>query len=225
MKFKLGQQVKVIKYSPENRGNEVGTIGTITRVFEGYDLPYQLDEFLVQADYELELVSDKLLNIKLKMLTASATVPTYATPGSACMDLSASENRIVLPGETMAIPTGLAMEIPEGFKLVIYPRSGISLRTPLRIANSIGICDEDYRNEIKVLLWNASEKIGKCAGVYSLDNELLKGSLDCSKEYLIRKGDRIAQCEVVPVVRAEFTIVSELSVTERTGGFGSSGLR
>ena len=127
------------------------------------------------------------------------------------------------------VSTGLAFQIPEGYQMKIHPRSGISLKTPLRIANAPGCVDSDYRGELKVLLWNTSyehktpwqpeEKI-EWNGMGTLDNpKKFQGVVS------IRKGDRIAQAEIVPVICASFILTDSLSTTERTGGFGSTGTR
>lgn len=171
------------------------------------------------------------MNVKIKRLHPDAFTPRYARHGDAGFDLYSTEDVIIEPGETKLIPTGLAFEIPPGFEMQIRPRSGISLKTKLRVANSPGTIDSGYRGEVKVMF----ENIG-CDEIYrdgrriryvrninengvKIDEYVLDGS------YIIRKGDRIAQGVIAPVIRTEFEEVSVLSETERgVCGFGSTGI-
>jgi dUTP pyrophosphatase len=166
--------------------------------------------------------------VKIKLLTNTAKVPEYKTAGSACFDLVADEDIFIYPQSTVAIKTGLAMEIPEGFKVSVLPRSGMSLKTHLEVI--IGTIDSDYRGEVKVIMRNTLEnKI-----VWRHYYRTLEGNGEALDEddepvnfntYLVHKGDRIAQAELVPVTKADFEVVDELSTTERLGGFGSTGIR
>jgi dUTP pyrophosphatase len=227
----IGSTVKVIKRDSVQHQyfEQVGTVVSIedycvnVEFDDGKTIGFTLDELEVQAHF----TEFSKIQVKIKLFSENAMVPTYATPGSACFDIYASEDTLIHPGETVLVPTGLAFEIPLSYQMKIHPRSGISLKTPLRIGNSPACVDSDYRGEVKVLLWNTSER-GENAGVYDLDNHLVSsGSLIShhSKAYKISKGDRIAQAEVVPAYTAEFSVVEELGDTERgNGGFGSSGI-
>jgi dUTP pyrophosphatase len=165
--------------------------------------------------------------VKIKRLHPDATVPQYATAGAAGFDLVAVEDVIIAPGETMKVRTGLAFELPPGYELQIRPRSGISAKTKLRVANAPGTVDADYRGEVCVLVDNVAPTpyrrltyVRRIDGaVYSVDIKRPEGS------YLIRKGDRVAQGVIAPVYRAAFEEVDELSETARgAGGFGSTGV-
>lgn len=150
------------------------------------------------------------MNVKIKKLHPDAVVPKYATPGAAGFDLVALEDVNIDPGQTKLVKTGLSVEIPTGYELQIRPRSGTSLKTSLRVANSPGTVDSDYRGEVCVIVTNISAPI--LSGPYA---GLPVG---------VKKGDRIAQGVICPVVQAEFEIVEELSSTDRgSGGFGSTG--
>jgi len=121
------------------------------------------------------------------------------------MDLRAAvENPVrVKPLQRVIIPTGIALEIPEGYEGQVRPRSGLALKKGLTVLNAPGTIDADYRGEVKVILVNLGEE-----------------------EVVIERGERIAQLVITPVVRAELIPVEELSSTERgEGGFGSTGLR
>ena len=140
------------------------------------------------------------INIPIKKLLTDAIIPMYATDGSAGFDFYTIIDTVVWEGETQLIRTGLSMEIPVGYELQIRPRSGLSLSTKLRVANSPGTIDSDYRGEIKIII----ENIG--------DNEVL-----------INQGDRIAQGVLCKVPQANFIEVDKLDETERgDGGFGST---
>ena len=132
-------------------------------------------------------------------------LPAYETAQSAGMDLRANlEEPIALaPGERALVPTGLFLQIPDGYEAQVRPRSGLALKRGLTVLNSPGTIDADYRGEVGVILVNLS-----------------------AEQQLIEKGERVAQLLFAPVTRAEFVEVAELAETERgSGGFGSTGKR
>ena len=131
-------------------------------------------------------------------------LPKYETVGAAGMDVEAAVdgNLSIDPGEIVLLPTGFAVALPEGYELQVRPRSGLAVKHGVTIVNSPGTIDQDYRGEIKIALIN----LGKIA-------------------FMVKRGDRIAQLVLAPVVRALLDIVSELETTDRgTGGFGHTGL-
>ena len=132
-------------------------------------------------------------------------MPAYETAGAAGMDLRAAvpeSSPVTLgPGERAAIPTGLAIGLPEGFEAQVRPRSGLALKFGLSMVNAPGTIDADYRGEIKVLLINHG-----------------------AEPFVVNRGERIAQLVVAPVMRATLCEVSSLDDTERgAGGFGHTG--
>jgi dUTP pyrophosphatase len=130
-------------------------------------------------------------------------VPAYATAGSAGADLAAAvATALVLqPGARAAVPTGIALALPEGFEAQIRPRSGLALKHGITVLNSPGTIDSDYRGEIRVILANLG-----------------------SESVTIARGERIAQIVVAPVRQAAWQIVASLPPTSRgAGGFGSTG--
>ena len=134
-------------------------------------------------------------------------LPAYETAGAAGMDLRAAvpeEAPLVLrPGARTAVPTGLAFALPEGFEAQVRPRSGLALKSGVTVANAPGTIDQDYRGELKVLLINLGEE-----------------------DFVIRRGDRVAQLVIAPVVQAAWREVGGLDATDRgAGGFGSTGGR
>ncbi|HUV03670.1 MAG TPA: dUTP diphosphatase [Armatimonadota bacterium] len=131
-------------------------------------------------------------------------LPAYATPGSAGIDLHAAvDSDIVLkPGERKLIPTGLRVAIPDGCEGQIRPRSGLALRNGIGVVNSPGTIDSDYRGPVQVILINQGEQ-----------------------PFTVRRGDRIAQLVVSPVVRARLVESDSLPETTRNeGGFGHTGV-
>lgn len=130
-------------------------------------------------------------------------LPSYMTDGASGLDLFAAvdEQTIIKPGEWNLIPTGLYVAVPAGFELQIRPRSGLAVKFGIGVLNSPGTIDSDYRGEIKIILIN----LGK-------------------KDYSVKRGDRIAQMVVVPVIRAAIEERDELPPTARdSGGFGHTG--
>lgn len=168
------------------------------------------------------------LQVKIKRLHPDAVIPQYAHEGDAGFDLVAVEDVIVEPGETAKVPTGIAIELPPGYELQVRPRSGITLRTKLRV--QLGTVDSNYRGEIGVIVDNIAEDPCGNESQYltyidGLDYRT-DGEAYPNDTYLIRKGDRIAQGVIAPVATAEFIEVDELSDTTRgEDGFGSTGVK
>lgn len=146
------------------------------------------------------------VRVRVKKLQDDVALPKYARKGDAGFDLVAANDVIIEPGETIAVPTGLAFAVPEGYEIQVRPRSGLSLNTRLRVANAPGTIDSGYRGELAVLLSN--------------EDFIEDGGLTV----IIRKGDRIAQGVLAEVPTASFEEVDELDETERgSKGFGSTG--
>jgi dUTP pyrophosphatase len=141
--------------------------------------------------------------IDLACVSTSGFFPRYQSKYAAGADLQAavSEDLVLKPGQRKLIPTGLRIELPEGFEVQIRPRSGLAVKEGITIVNAPGTIDSDYRGEIKVLLINLGHS-----------------------DYTIKRGDRIAQMVICPVVTANFIIQESLNETFRgRGGFGSTG--
>lgn len=128
-------------------------------------------------------------------------LPAYATEGAAGMDVLAAEDVTLAPGARHAVATGLAVAIPHGFEIQVRPRSGLALKHGVTVPNTPGTIDSDYRGELKVIMINHGDSAFK-----------------------IRRGDRIAQLVLAPVLQATWLKVDELDETLRgEGGFGSTG--
>ena len=144
--------------------------------------------------------------ISVNIVNKSANpLPSYATAGSAGMDIRANvENPITLqPLERYLVPTGLFIELPEGYEAQIRPRSGLALKQGITCLNSPGTVDSDYRGELKVILINLSNTM-----------------------QVINNGDRIAQMVIAKTAMAELFLVQQLNDTVRgDGGFGHTGVK
>lgn len=146
------------------------------------------------------------MKIKITKINEESTLPLpeYATEGSAGMDVYAdiSDSMIIKPQSTVMIPTGLAIELPDGYECQVRSRSGLAAKFGVFALNAPGTIDPDYRGEIKVILSNFS-----------------------NKDFEVKRGDRIAQLVIAQFVRAEWELVENLNNTERgSGGFGSTGI-
>ncbi len=142
------------------------------------------------------------LNVPVSLLSAEGTVPRYALPGDAGADLTLTEDVELAPLQRAVVGTGVAVAIPEGYAGFVHPRSGLAARHGLGVVNAPGTIDAGYRGEIMVILVNH----------------------DPTQAIALRRGDRIAQLVVQPVVRARFVPVEELPASERgAGGHGSTG--
>ena len=143
------------------------------------------------------------MRVQVKKLNSKAIIPHHGSEQAAGYDIFAclSEAISIAPGEVAKIPTGLAIKPPSGYYIEIVARSGLATKQGLRLANSVGICDEDYRGEYIVALYN-----------------------DSSETRVINHGDRIAQMLLKQYNLCEFEEVEELDDTARgAGGFGSTG--
>ncbi len=166
-----------------------------------------------------------MIDVYVEVIRDDVTLPYYANPYDAGMDVCAAEERVIQPGETVIIPTGLKFAIPEGYEIQVRPRSGISLKTPLRLSNSPGTIDAGYRNELGILMTNTSPE--KDVPDDEPEYYTLDGKGNQKGTYLIKKGERIAQlvlAEVPRMILKQVASVKEIG-TDRGGGFGSTGIK
>ena len=143
------------------------------------------------------------MEVRVKRLTEGAKLPTYGSAEAAGADLYACLDAPVTiqPGETVFIPTGIALEVPKGCAGLIYARSGMAVKRGLAPANKVGVIDSDYRGEIIVVLLNHG-----------------------TVAQTVENGERIAQFLITPVLQPAYVEAEDLSDTERnTGRFGSTG--
>lgn len=143
--------------------------------------------------------------MELKFISLSGHLPSYATDGASGMDLRAftDEPITLAPMERRLIPTGLFLQIPDGYEGQVRARSGLAIKYGIGLVNSIGTIDSDYRGELKIPLINFG-----------------------SEDFTINNGDRVAQLVIAAYERVEPVIVTELDETDRgEGGFGHTGVK
>ena len=143
------------------------------------------------------------VNVEVKRLPhgEGLALPAYATSGAAGMDVVSAEDVTIAPGARHPVATGLSVAIPHGYEIQVRPRSGLAFKHGITVPNTPGTIDSDYRGELKVLLINHG-----------------------SDDFVIARGDRVAQLVLAPVTQAVWDEVEELDATERgAGGFGSTG--
>ena len=149
-------------------------------------------------------MNSQKVEVRIKRLNhgAGLPLPEYATSGAAGMDICAAESMTLRVGRRHAVATGFAFAIPDGYEVQVRPRSGLALKNGITCLNTPGTIDSDYRGEVKVILANLGED-----------------------DFMINKGDRIAQLVVAPVTKAAMVEVESIDETTRgTGGFGSTGV-
>lgn len=145
----------------------------------------------------------KEFDLKIKKLSESAVIPEYKTDGASGMDLSSTERVTLMPFERKLVPTGLAIQLEQGFEAQLRPRSGTSIKHGLTLINCVGTIDSDYTGEIFIPMINLS-----------------------STPYTIEIGERVAQMVIARYTSVGVKIVDELDETERgSGGFGSTGTK
>ena len=144
------------------------------------------------------------IEVRIKRLNKGAglPLPSYESTGAAGMDICAAEGVTIRSGRRALIATGFAFAIPEGYEVQVRPRSGLAIKHGITVLNTPGTIDSDYRGEVKIILANFGEE-----------------------DFMLDRGDRIAQIVVAPVVQAAITEVEDLDDTARgAGGFGSTGV-
>ncbi|MBP6350542.1 MAG: dUTP diphosphatase [Candidatus Obscuribacter sp.] len=145
-----------------------------------------------------------IVKLKVKKLPHCHALPTYATGGSAGMDLTAAikEPVTLKAGARMRVPCGICLDIPSGFEGQVRPRSGLADKAGISLTNCVGTIDSDYRGEVQVLAINHGDK-----------------------DYTFEPGERVAQLVIMPVPKVEIEVVEELSDSHERGegGFGSTG--
>lgn len=146
----------------------------------------------------------EIVEVSVEICREGVVLPCYANEGDAGMDVRAAETVTIQPGETVLVPTGLKVAIPDGYEIQVRPRSGLSLKTALRLANAPGTIDAGYRDELRMILQNTAS----------------------DTSYTIEKGDRIAQLVLQRVPKMVFRQVDDVKTigSDRGGGFGSTGV-
>jgi dUTP pyrophosphatase len=142
-----------------------------------------------------------VIEIAVRRLREDAVLPSQAYEGDAGLDLAACDEVELAPGERAVVPTGIAVEIPDGYAGFVQPRSGLAARHGIGVVNSPGLIDQGYRGEIRVVLLNTDRR----------------------EPFTVEPGMRIAQLVIAPVASVRLVEVGELAASERGArGFGSS---
>lgn len=198
---------------------------------EGVELNDSKKDFLkfifttfINTIEDSNMVSHRIINIPIELCRENAKLPAYATDGSAAMDIYSPEEYVIGPGECVIIPTGLKVNIPIGYALLIQPRSGMSRKTKLRVANTPGLIDSDYHEEIGVIIENIDPPL-KDYTIQQDGDAILQGPLYGSS-FTIGKGERFAQMRLVEVPLVNWLEVDSLGEFENDhgAGFGSTGV-
>lgn len=143
-----------------------------------------------------------MFEVKVKKLSDKATLPSYAHPGDAGMDLFSIENKTLEPGKSYLVKTGISIQLPKNTEAQIRPRSGLALKHTISLTNTPGTIDEGYRGEIGVIMINHGRE-----------------------NFEVTEGMKIAQMVIKPTYKVKITEVNDLSDTSRgEGGFGSTGI-
>lgn len=144
------------------------------------------------------------ISSKIVLDHPEAMVPVYSTDGSGCFDFFSAEEGIVRPGNPLVFDTGLIIEVPKGYVLLVFPRSGHGFKYDTRLSNCVGVIDSDYRQHLKVKLTSDETTVMK-----------------------VSPGDRIAQGMILPYPQVRFLVVQSVNemtdAGNRTGGMGSTG--
>ena len=189
------------------------------------DFVKQIVGSMVNAIAETEGISKRIIQIPIELCHPNAKIPAYAKPGDAGMDIYALEDFEVAPGERKIIKTGLKVAIPRGYELQVRPRSGTSVKTALRIANTPGTIDSGYRDEIGVIIENIEPKIKDIGYDFDDNGNIIIKSILHGSVFNVGKGERFAQLVLNEVPSAAFYPVESVAQIgeNRGGGFGSTG--
>ena len=218
------------EYTPETAKEDFNTAIAAINEIDFLSEPKKdfLKEIYTMAGNQLAKILgnglDNIVHIPCQ-LEEGVSIPTYAHKTDAGLDIYAREEITIAPGETRIIPTGIRVAIPEGYAILIQPRSGQSATTKLRIANTPGLIDSGYRNEIGVIIENIEPPFKDIEYEFDDKGEIHIKSILHGQAYTIVEGQRFAQMRLVQVPQAEFIQVESVGEIgeDRGGGFGSSG--
>ena len=174
-----------------------------------------------------ENIIKRVVKIPIEKCHEEAKAPTYAHITDSGMDVYALEDITINPGETKLVPIGIKVAIPNGYELQARPKSGRSLKTKLRIANTPGTIDAGYRDEIGIIVENIEPKIADISYGFNAKGETVIKSIEHGKSYTIGKGEKFAQLVLTEIPKVSwYKVDSVLELGEdRGGGFGSTGLK
>ena len=174
---------------------------------------------------DIQGVTKRVVQVPIELTSENAKIPTYANLGDGAVDLYAPCDFTIAPGETKIIPCDIKVALPYGYAFLIHPRSGLSAKTKLRVANSVGLVDSQYKGVIGVILENVAPPIEDISYEFDDNGRPIITSILHGQSYSISKGERFAQMRLVEVPTASFFQVESVDGIgdDRGGGFGSSG--
>lgn len=223
--------MQVINSQNANVEDVIDILQEITTEIDNLELSRVKRDFLKQAIgaisnaiNETNGIAKRNINVAIELCHPDAKIPQYAHISDSGLDVYALEDITINPGETRLIPTGIKVALPPGYELQVRAKSGRASRTKLRLGNGIGTIDQEYRDEIKIIMENIEPRIKDI----TVDPEGHVTSILFGNSFTIGKGEKFCQLVLAETPKVSWTRVDsilEFDKSDRGGGFGSSGLK